>query len=68
MVMLTSGLADAGVPLFTDARLREINFGALEGQQHSELNDEHKAFLAEWTFVSSWHGAAWCCAAWGVVS
>eukprot|EP00035_Acanthoeca_spectabilis_P006274 m.122625 g.122625 ORF g.122625 m.122625 type:complete len:104 (+) comp13427_c0_seq3:419-730(+) len=42
MIMLESALADSNVPLIRDARLREQNFGALEGVHESQLTTEQR--------------------------
>eukprot|EP00038_Savillea_parva_P025648 m.48778 g.48778 ORF g.48778 m.48778 type:complete len:172 (-) comp7036_c0_seq1:77-592(-) len=62
MIMLASGLIDAGVPLMKDSRLREIAFGELEGQQRSELSQQHRDFFSRWTFETRTPGGGESCA------
>lgn len=39
-LMLSGGLIEAGVPLYKDARLREVSFGALEGKTPADIDSD----------------------------
>mmetsp|Transcript_21903 Transcript_21903/g.65499 ORF Transcript_21903/g.65499 Transcript_21903/m.65499 type:complete len:174 (-) Transcript_21903:59-580(-) len=51
VVMLSSDLADAGVPLCLDRRLRETHLDDLQGKLAAECADPYAEFMRRWTFV-----------------